>query len=81
MNDGVWWVQLGLKLLSVLEKVLPAFLLAWNESLRNKFRREKNQHEHTKNQLVVAKKHAEIDQKFAGKSDRDVVDDFLSGDG
>ena len=73
------WLQFGLRLLSFLEKILPAFLLVWNQSLRHKLEREKNAHRDTKHRLDVNIERAKTRSKYDGKNDRDVIDDFLAG--
>jgi hypothetical protein len=38
LDKGLSWLTLVAKLLSVLESLLPAFLVAWNNALRQKNR-------------------------------------------
>ena len=75
------FLKFGLKFLSFLEAIIPAFLLAWAQKLRHDLKREQNSHGNTKHELDSLKTQIETEQKYVGKTDRDVVDDFLAGDG
>jgi len=81
MKNAGKWAQLSLKLLSIIESILPAFLIAWNQSLRNRVARQRENILNKQHEIKVMKAKVEHDAKFMDKSDRTIIDDFLSRDG
>lgn len=71
------WVSLVMAFLGVLEKFLPAFFVAWNNALRQKNAELSSKLKLNEVQKQVEQEHAKVIEKHAGKTDRDVLDDFL----
>lgn len=77
MKESTTWAQLLLKVLSIVESMLPAFLVAWTNATQNKLERKHQQILNAKLQLDVEKNDIAESKKNNGKTDRDVVDDFI----
>lgn len=81
MKNKVTWGQFALKVLSLIETLLPAFLLAWNERLRQKAKRLENELSHVEHDLDVERSTTRIRGEFNGKTDRAIIDDFIGQGG
>lgn len=77
MKESVTWVQLALKVLAIVESMLPAFMVAWANATQNKLERKKQQIMNDRLKLEVEKNEIAENKKHENKSNRDVVDDFI----
>jgi predicted negative regulator of RcsB-dependent stress response len=72
------WLSLALKFVTMIEKLMPAFLISWTDYVRsqNKQLQTKLNYEKTKNEIQVEKtKQAEADAHFDAQS---VINNFLN---
>jgi hypothetical protein len=81
IKDKISWVQLGLKVLNLIELLLPSFLVAWNTHLRIKISKLEGQVAHTKYKLNVEKHKKEVVKNNANKTSQSVIDDMLGESG
>lgn len=70
--------SLALRGLSLLEKLLPAFLVAWNNALRMKARRAEIVNDRLEVEVKVLKEEKRLEAENAGHTPKQVIDDFLS---
>lgn len=76
-SDTVTKLTLAARILALLEKLLPAFLVAWNNHLQQKLKRaeylvKKSETE----QKILAARHS-IEIKNHGIKDEEIIDNFL----
>ena len=69
--------SLALRGLSLFEKLLPAFLIAWNNALRMKARKAEAVSDRVEVELKVNIEEKRIEAANAGKSPKALIDDFL----
>lgn len=81
MKESATWAQLILKVLSIAESMLPAFMVAWANATQNKLERKHQQILNERLKLEVEKNEIVQSKKYDGKTDRDVVDDFIRDNG
>jgi len=72
--------QLGLSLLSFMEKFGLAVLIGLLELARIKQKKAENSYALEKTKAEVREKQDAVDKRMAEKSDRDVITDFLQSD-
>jgi hypothetical protein len=77
MKENLTWAQLLLKVLAIVESMLPAFMVAWSNATQNKLERKHQKILNNRLQLEVEKNDINEAKKYQNKSDRDVVDDFI----
>lgn len=77
MKSSVTWLQLGLKIFSFLEALLPALLVAWNGKLRNKVKHLEAELALAKFDLEQSEIKARVEESYESKDDRSVIDEFL----
>jgi hypothetical protein len=75
-NDKITLATMALKVFGLIEKLLPAFLIAWNNSLQQKNKRLELKLETKEIEKAIEIKSAEIMND--GKTSKQVIDDFLS---
>lgn len=73
------WLTLASSFLGFLEKFLSAFLIAWSNHLRQQNRKLAVELEKTKLEKDVMEHKHEADKNASKKSDRNIIDSFLSG--
>lgn len=77
MSDKLTWANVALKLISFLQAVLPAFLIAYSERLKARMRGLKVQLAKKNRELGDAQDKAYIEDKYDDKDASDIIDDFL----
>lgn len=76
-NAKVLWLQLGLKLLSAIESLMPAALIMWNQYLQKKSSDLRVSLEASKAELAIHKNEVAIREKYANQDRRNLLDRFL----
>lgn len=71
-------IELGLSFFAVIRELVPAFLLAWSNSLRQKNRELEVKLEHAKLKENVRDHKDASELTNANSSPRDTIDNFLS---
>lgn len=72
------WLNLAVSILSMAEKLLPAFLVAWNNSLQQKNKQLSLKLDKAKlDGKVVAYKDAQ-NENDTGKNSKQLIDEFLN---
>jgi hypothetical protein len=74
---NIAWLEMLVKLISLAEKLLPAFLMAWNQRLKDKNLELTREVERLKLERVIADEKAKIEKETSGRSSTDIVRDFL----
>lgn len=76
LDEKITLANMALKVIGLIEKLLPAFLIAWNNSLQQKNKHLELKLETKEIEKIVEIKSAEIMND--GKTSKQVIDDFLS---
>lgn len=80
IKESLTWLRLAAQFLGLLERLLPAFLVAWNAELaRRNAELRTRLAEARMRARIRGKKDAEL-AKSDGKSDQQIIDDMLGGD-
>lgn len=74
VSDGLSWLSLAAKALSFLQAVLPAFFVAWNNSLMNKNQELTGRLEHAKLKLKAKEKEYDLSKDIDPRAN---IDAFL----
>jgi hypothetical protein len=71
--------KLGLlaKLLGLLERLLPAFLVAWNNELRNRAKKAEFKAEKLDSDLKITRHKLLLDYRNHGIKNEEIIDNFL----
>ena len=76
-KNYVTWAQFGLKVLTLLETLLPAFLVAWTAHLRGKVSRLEGNLSYAEHKANVLERRAKLKESYRGKSPKSIIDNFL----
>lgn len=77
MKNGARWLQFGLKLLGIIEVLLPAFLVTLNSKLRRKVNGLKNELAVAKYEHKKAIEMQRVKDKHELQDDRATIDGYL----
>lgn len=72
------WLNLAINALSLMEKLLPAFLVAWNNTLQQKNRELSLKLDKAKLDATVTAYKTQEAKQNDSKDPKDVIDNFLS---
>lgn len=76
MKESAQWVQLALKILGILESLLPAFLVSLNHRLKSRVMHLENKLAHAQYEKAREKVLSDLAAK-PDESDHAVIDSFL----
>lgn len=78
MKKSPGWLNFVIAILDFIEKVLPAVLVARNSALKSKIARLRSQVSLAKHEMRQQQIKTQVEARYADKSDRDVIDDFIN---
>ncbi len=77
LKNGAKWLQFGVKLLGILEALLPAFLVTLNHRLRSKATRLENELAVVKYEARRAEELQRVRDRHETQDDRATIDGYL----
>ena len=80
LDAAITWASLASKLLSFLQAIIPAFLIAWVEALRSSEVSLKNQLDYERTRGKIQDETQRLKDSYHDKTPRAIIDDFLDGE-